>query len=185
MHLYSNIVLTAIAALLAVIAFRPAETPAPQIVQAPLPKVIDVNIVGASKTLPVDLDPLRSRPLAVSFVGKALPVSLGENPLRVTVMNPRPLAVSIFDSVRALPVVLKEGANPVPKAPLEVKIVGVEEDLPVTLRNAFLPVTVQNRELNVTVLNQLREPLDINISHINGSHVYGFPNYPLPVKIDR
>lgn len=182
MNLYSNIVLTVIAGLLAVIAFRPADAPVPQMVQAPLPRVIDVNIVGASKILPVDFEPLRERPLAVNFSGRTLPVSFGEDPLRVTLANTAPLPVSIADTLREIPVVMKEDRKQ--KEPLAVKLVGVERDVPVFVRTGSLPVKVLNPP-PPAASTVPAGVLDVNISQINGYPVYGFPNYPLPVKMER
>ncbi|MES2695782.1 MAG: hypothetical protein V4773_20075 [Verrucomicrobiota bacterium] len=155
MNLYSNVVLTVIAALLAVIAFRPAPQPV-AVVSSPAveaSRTIDVNIVGVSKKLPVDFTELKAAPLDVNFAGGPLPVSVAGGPLAVTIAGVN----------KEIPVVVT-GA-PRQEKPLEVKLVSTSSDLPVVVKNVELPVFVRNQAASAPVL---RGPIDVNIATVGG-----------------
>jgi len=146
--LYSNIVSTVIAALLAVIAFR--LTP-----PAAMSRAMDVNIVGSTKSLPITVDfaELRKTPL---------PVSVGAAPLPVTIAG----------ASTDLPVIVTAAAKP--SKPMEVKIVGASEALPVTVTNKIEaglkvggPIDVNIASVGYStiydgkLLVYLKDPLDI------------------------
>lgn len=181
---YSNVMLTVIAALLGVIAFRIAPLP---MASGPM----QVTVVGATKSLPVTFDSaelrkaplpvtvdfaeLRKTPLAVTLPAGPLPVAIAGAPLKVT-LGTDPLPVTLGKA----PVPVSFGA-----APLPVIIAGTSQNIPV----AVMATPTPKAPLEVKVVNaddrpvRLSGPVDVNIVQVAGDRVPAFNGGRLEVKV--
>jgi hypothetical protein len=153
---YANVMLTIIAALLGILAFRIGQ----KSTDAASVHILDVNIVSASKSLPVSIDSATSQgvPLEVKIVGTS----------KVVLSNPAKggaplgsLDVRLIGSAGSLPVVVMNPPEPAPqpKGPLDVNLVSTAINLPVFVLNPTPPAS------------QTTNPIDINIVGIAGYRI--------------